>query len=248
MSRATTLADFSETAYAEDPSSYLPLLNLFTTHLSSWPADATPEALLEASVDLITSHELLAGPGSLATFKQALALHTATPKIEAFFKYYETAVDERSFGVEGCGSWVEWRGRGFCGVDELRRDVELTLEGAQAILYVCKVDEADDRQTKPKILAFDHVSPSVAPVSTAIFYFDPQGRESSALLNYLTRHAATDSSFQFIVRYRPVVGRSGDSARYHSLSGYGAEMVLKKMDYLAVDDRQYGGEYRWQFS
>jgi UDP-glucose:glycoprotein glucosyltransferase len=128
------MIDLSETAHAEDPASFFPLLNLFTTHLSSWPADATPEALLAASIDLITSHDQLAGPGSLATFKQALALHTATPKIEAFFKYYETGVDERSYGVEACGSWVEWRGRGFCGVDELRRDVELTLEGPQAAL------------------------------------------------------------------------------------------------------------------
>jgi UDP-glucose:glycoprotein glucosyltransferase len=187
----------------------------------------------------MSSHELLATPGSLATFKQDLALHTATPKIEAFFRYYENTVDERAYGVESCGSWVEWRGRGFCAVQDLRRDMELTLEGRAATLYVELRERANDSYTRPKILSFDHVSASVTPASTAIFYFEPQSSASSALLNYLNQHAASDPHFQFIVRYRPPIGRTGDGARYHSLSGYGAEMVLKKMDYLAVDDREY---------
>jgi UDP-glucose:glycoprotein glucosyltransferase len=37
-------------------------------------------------------------------------------------------VDEAKFGVEGCGSWVEWRGKGFCTKAELDDDVERSIE------------------------------------------------------------------------------------------------------------------------
>jgi UDP-glucose:glycoprotein glucosyltransferase len=62
--------------------------------------------------------------------------------------------------------------------------------------------------------------------------------------------------FDIIVRYRPPVVRSLDSdleaeaqsrvqvqdvnRRKNSLKGYGVEMVLKRTDYLAVDDRDTG--------
>lgn len=62
--------------------------------------------------------------------------------------------------------------------------------------------------------------------------------------------------FDIIVRYRPPVARSLDSdleaeaqsrvqvqdvnRRKNSLKGYGVEMVLKRTDYLAVDDRDTG--------
>lgn len=65
--------------------------------------------------------------------------------------------------------------------------------------------------------------------------------------------------FDIIVRYRPPVARTLDSdsdsvkaqeesrlqvqdvnRRKNSLKGYGVEMVLKRTDYLAVDDRDTG--------
>jgi UDP-glucose:glycoprotein glucosyltransferase len=70
-------------------------------------------------------------------------MHEASPKIQAYYQFYETVVgnspagrevarkeEERaSMGGQGyvCESWVEWRGKGFCHVDELRRDMELSL-------------------------------------------------------------------------------------------------------------------------
>jgi UDP-glucose:glycoprotein glucosyltransferase len=58
----------------------------------------------------------------------ALSLHTAVPKIEAAYSWYEGAVNESKLGVGACENWVEWRGKGFCGVDELRRDIEMSIE------------------------------------------------------------------------------------------------------------------------
>jgi hypothetical protein len=79
----------------------------------------------------------------LSSFKTSLAMHEASPKIQAYYQFYNTVIsdspagrevarkeEERaSMGGQGyvCESWVEWRGKGFCNVDELRRDMELSL-------------------------------------------------------------------------------------------------------------------------
>jgi UDP-glucose:glycoprotein glucosyltransferase len=54
-------------------------------------------------------------------------LHTAVPRIEAYYDYYATRVDDGGLGTAGCEAWVEWRGKGFCGVEELKRDIEQSL-------------------------------------------------------------------------------------------------------------------------
>ena len=46
-----------------------------------------------------------------------LALHSATPKIEAFYSYYTNYVNKT---VE-CGSWVDWYGDVICDVETLKR-------------------------------------------------------------------------------------------------------------------------------
>jgi hypothetical protein len=66
--------------------------------------------------------------------------------------------------------------------------------------------------------------------------------------------ATNDNSFKIIVRYRPMPPVTSQSPmgqeegqgvqdvnrRKNSLKGYGVEMVLKRTDYLAVDDRDTG--------
>jgi UDP-glucose:glycoprotein glucosyltransferase len=71
----------------------------------------TSEQTLDTAVKLINEHQLLP---KLSTFNLALALHTAVPRIEAAYSWYGSNVDERGLGVEGCSSWVEWRGKGYC--------------------------------------------------------------------------------------------------------------------------------------
>jgi hypothetical protein len=88
---------------------------------------------------LLTAHPKF----DLSSFKTSLAMHEASPKIQAYYQFYETVIvnspagrevarkeEERaSMGGQGyiCESWVEWRGKGFCNVEELRRDMELSL-------------------------------------------------------------------------------------------------------------------------
>lgn len=58
-------------------------------------------------------------------------MHTAVPRIEAAYVWYESEIDEKAVGVDTCGSWVEWRGKGFCGVEELANDVERSIEDSE---------------------------------------------------------------------------------------------------------------------
>ena len=119
-----------ETVYDESPAAYFPFLRLLTAHIPSSDA-STPRETLETALDLLSSHDLLSKPSSLSTLNYALGSHTAAPRIEAFYNWYEGSIDESAVGVEGCGSWVEWKGKGFCQVQGLRADVELSLEEAQ---------------------------------------------------------------------------------------------------------------------
>lgn len=83
---------------------------------------------METALDLIKSHRLLETGISISTLELALGLHTSVPRIEAGYSWYEGAINEKELGVEGCGSWVEWRGKGFCEAEELKRDIELSIE------------------------------------------------------------------------------------------------------------------------
>jgi UDP-glucose:glycoprotein glucosyltransferase len=114
--------------HEEQPGSYFPLFNLLSSHIPSPPPP--PQQILSTALDLISTYNLLAKPSSLSTFNLALSLHTSVPRIEALYSWYRGAVDEEALDVggEGCESWVEWRGKGFCEVEDLKSDMELSLE------------------------------------------------------------------------------------------------------------------------
>lgn len=76
----------------------------------------------------------------------------------------------------------------------------------------------------------------------AILYFDPYSseRSSATLISYLDHHAGIDSTFSYIVRYRPPSALNERTRRKTKLAGYGVELALKNTDYLVVDDRDSG--------
>jgi hypothetical protein len=105
--------------------------------------------------------------------------------------------------------------------------------------------------TSQKLLPFDHVYPyDNRPESSAILYISTLSASQADLYEYLCSHAANDESFSIIVRYRPppssrtkedsVVSTQDNQYKKNSLKGYGVELVLKRTDYLAVDDRDVG--------
>lgn len=94
---------------------------------------------------------------------------------------------------------------------------------------------------RPKILPFDHINPPLtqtveSPPRTAIFYATPTSPNFRELHSYLLSLSNTPQPrVEYIFRHIPSENR-GLGGRSH-LSGYGVTLDLKKMDYLALDDR-----------
>ncbi|KAH6906727.1 hypothetical protein BKA70DRAFT_1372357 [Coprinopsis sp. MPI-PUGE-AT-0042] len=133
--------------------------------------DLAPDALHQAALKVAQDYGLLSQPGSLGNVEMHLALHSATPKIEAFYSYYANYVNKT---VE-CGSWVDWYGEIVCDVENLKR-----LAGTETI---------------------------------------GAGEE--------------DARVEYVLRHVPPPTKNPPN----TLSGYGVALDLKKMDYLALDDR-----------
>jgi len=101
----------------EKPSVYFDFLDRVTDPtrlLTSNPL--TPEAVYQYSLGVATQDGLLSEPGALTAVEMNLALHAATPKIEAFYNYYSNYVKDLD---PNCGSWVDWYGTIVCDVETL---------------------------------------------------------------------------------------------------------------------------------
>jgi hypothetical protein len=94
--------------------------------------------------------------------------------------------------------------------------------------------------TRPKLLTFDHIFPPPfqslkSPPRTAILYASLSSPNFRELHTYLLSLASKPTpTVEYILRYISL-DRDKDTRSY--LSGYGVALDLKKMDYLAIDDR-----------
>ena len=117
---AVGLSSLSETVGLENPDAFFPLVDRLTDpNVLSYLEELSPEALYRAVLEISTGN----GFFNDATLEMNLALHAATPKIEAFYNYYE---DHHSGGPGAeCGSWVDWHGQVICDIDTLVRVASL---------------------------------------------------------------------------------------------------------------------------
>lgn len=98
-----------------------------------------------------------------------------------------------------------------------------------------------DAYARPQIMTFDHVHPPpdrvlVPPPRTAILYASLASPNFRELHDYLLSLAnKPDPHVEYVFRHIPP--RNRDPAVRNYLSGYGVSLDIKKMEYLAVDDR-----------
>ncbi|KAI5475335.1 UDP-glucose:glycoprotein glucosyltransferase [Pseudohyphozyma bogoriensis] len=210
---------YSESLHLESPSSFFPFLSLLAS--SPPPASATPQQLYahlsELSSSLLSSTEK-------ASLDLSLGVREAAPIVEAF-----RVVAAAAGGDEGrCdGSWIELPGaKVACSVEELMQG----LEGAET-------------SAEPTLYTFDHLYPSFSPStptpSTLIFYASPSSPSFSALYSHLV---SSDNELPFALRWAVPRKEIGGEEKKLSLSGFGAGMDIKKVDYIVIDDRQVAGE------
>jgi UDP-glucose:glycoprotein glucosyltransferase len=143
-------------------------------------------------------------------------LHTSSPKL--------AAQERHESGRKGCEDWVDWYGSIACDAEELNRFVNISVMGSDI-----------ESQHKVKRLQTDHtprVQPSLdASRWTAIHYADPTSPRFKSLHRVLL---SLSPDVEYVLRWaRPTIAADGPY-----LSGYGVALDLKKMDYLAVDDRR----------
>jgi len=220
---------------------YFAVLDLLTSDEAlSASIPLADQATYESSLELLQSHGLLDAPGSRDALELALALHTTAPKIEAFYQFYADA-KANAVPDPDCASFVDWYGERICDAKSLKRRLD-----------VDRIDsDGTSSQTatfvRPPLLSVDHVYPSLAsslahPNRTAILYADVFSHNFRQLHNALYEHAkptAGEQQIQYVVRYAPPTGSRDDAPRSY-LSGWGVALDLKKMDYLAMDDRRTG--------
>jgi UDP-glucose:glycoprotein glucosyltransferase len=94
-----------ETAANEDPAVYFPLLDRVAE--GAFAAASTDKELYDSFLATLAQDGHLTEPAVLSSFKLALALRTAAPRIEAHYQYYDTAVYPLKGVKENeCGIWV----------------------------------------------------------------------------------------------------------------------------------------------
>ena len=103
-----------------------------------------------------------------------------------------------------------------------------------------KLGSSSSTQTRPKILTFDHIFPPPhlivdRPPRTAILYASLTSPNFRELHTYLLKIVnKVDPHVEYVFRHIPPAARSNGRSY---LSGYGVALDIKKMDYLALDDR-----------
>ncbi|KAF9077351.1 glycosyltransferase family 24 protein [Rhodocollybia butyracea] len=222
------LVEIIESVALENPKYFFPFLDRVTDpEVVNITPDEAPEGLYSSALEVAKNMGLFSESGTLASVEMNLALHAATPKIEAFYEYYIETVDPLARHKE-CGSWVDWYGTVICDVESLAQ-----LAGIDTI------DSPENHS--PKILPFDHIYPPPgskldALPRTAILYASitsPNFRELHTYLLRLAKHA--EPRVEYVLRHVPP--ENIDASKRSYLSGYSVALDLKKMDYLALDDR-----------
>ena len=126
VANVTSLLLLRETVALDRPAHFFPLVDLLTDpNIFPKPLSTLPsEAIYQAATNAAHANGFFREPDSLPVFQLALALHSASPKLEAFYQYYKDRNLENvplpsGIPAEECGSWVDWYGKRICTAQEL---------------------------------------------------------------------------------------------------------------------------------
>ena len=135
----------SETAAEENSTCYFPLLDRIA---EGYFAEAiTDHELYTSFLHLLRDDGHITDPESLSSFQFALSIHSAAPRIEAHYQYYNTSVEPSLSAAEftECPVWVHFEGKKYCSpeLERAQQDVTRLMYGSHPIYAV---PQADRRQ------------------------------------------------------------------------------------------------------
>ncbi|KAI0090064.1 glycosyltransferase family 24 protein [Irpex rosettiformis] len=255
-SRPPVFVEVLETIAAEvsQPDAFFTLLNALTDP-SLEPQHVvkhsdTPKQIYDLCLWTALQAGYLWETGTLSEAEMSVALHSAQPRVESAYQYYLDREAERVREAQkdgACESWVDWYGQVVCDGKTLAALVELEeIEGTASTT-------GNYSTSSPRLLPFDHVLPAPTPgvdrpSRTAILYGSPLSQNFRELHEPLFMISNGPSPHvEYIFRHAPSTIRQEIPQRA-SLSGYGVALDLKKMEYLALDDRIQGGNSQFSKS
>ena len=211
---APYIVELLETAALENSTCYFPLLDRIAD--GTFTDLTTEQELYNRFLDVLLEDGHVRNAEALSSFKFALSLHAAAPRIEAHYQYYNTSV--RLGGMmaaqdAACPVWVYLDGKQYCSP---------SLERAQQDVYM---DESHLELPFDRILGSGDV-PTVlyADISHPLF----------GQFHETVSKTARDGQTSYRLRYRPPLQVQTAPV---FLNGYGVELVLKRTDYIVIDDR-----------
>lgn len=109
----------SETVALENPAAFFKFVDRIThPEINALSPSLSAEALHQLGLETAVASGLLPEPGALNIVEMNLAMHAATPKIEAFYQQYGRQAGSRGNPCGG-GSWIDWYGATVCDVETL---------------------------------------------------------------------------------------------------------------------------------
>ncbi|KAL8722657.1 MAG: hypothetical protein Q9225_000889 [Loekoesia sp. 1 TL-2023] len=217
---APYLLELLETAAEENSTSYFPLLDrIGEGHF----LDCTTDKELHSTfIQLVQDDGHITSPEALSSLQFALSIHSAAPRIEAHYQYYDTSVEPSLMVAQdaACPVWVHFDGKQYCSpaLDRAQQDVE-NLRCLEILPFDRVLNEAPGQANPPSILYADITSPLFGQFHQTI---------SSTARNGQTSYR---------IRYRPAALSTGQPL---VMNGYGVELALKRTDYIVIDDRGDG--------
>lgn len=208
----------SETAATEDSNAFLPLLDRIAA--GTFAGASTEKELYDRFLNTIEQDRLLPNAAAISSWKLALSVHEAAPRIAAQYQFWNSSVKylEEQAVVPGAGALLsvwkpngEWCADDFC--SESRR--------------VKSRPSRDHRSPRP----FDRTAGPAAATESWTVYVDPS--DSRAIASYANWRAKFPEA-SFRLRYRLP---KNDTQVPLPVSGYGVELALKRTDYIVIDDR-----------
>jgi UDP-glucose:glycoprotein glucosyltransferase len=108
-----------ETAAEENATAYFPLLDRIAE--GRFSKAKSEEELYESFLRVLSEDGHIKDPETIASFKFALSLHSAAPRIEAHHQFYKTSVEPSltSFHAPDCDVWIDLSGGYRCDLDTL---------------------------------------------------------------------------------------------------------------------------------
>ncbi|KAL2163744.1 hypothetical protein VTH06DRAFT_5803 [Thermothelomyces fergusii] len=208
------LVELLETAASENATTYFALLDRIAQ--GQFLDEPTDKALYEKFVEVLRADGHMDAE-TLSTFKLALSMRTAAPRVEAHYQFYTTAVEPSlPDDQDRCGQWFLVGGKQYCtpAMDDAHGDVQ-----GDAQERVLPFDRKIGTGRRDIVLYADITSPDFGEFHRAALKFAQSGEGT------------------YRVRYKRSPGQGREALSVH---GYGVELALKRTDYIVIDDRDTG--------